>query len=346
MNLKLLHRTFCCSLFSLASCLSLSTCQLNAGESGSFAAIVKAVQPRIVKIYGAGGYAGLEAYQSGFLISADGAILTVRSTVLDTDDIQVTLDDGRKFAAKLVGIDPQMEIAVLKIEAEGLPHFELNAPQDRQAGLRVLAFSNLFRVAQGNEDASVQHGVVSAVTLLNARRGTFQSAYRGTVYVLDAITNNPGATGGAVTDRQGQLVGIIGKELRSRLTNTWLNYAIPVGELSGAAADILAGKTRVAARDERFRPEQPLVLEDLGLVLIPDVVERTPPYVDRIRPGSAADAAGVAADDLIVFVDGQLVASCQLLREAFDFIEPDATVQLTVLRGQELIEVELKANGQ
>ena len=327
----------------------LSTMAIAAEDAGSFASIARRVQPKIVKIYGAGGFAGLEAYQSGFLISADGAILTVRSTVLDTDDINVTLADGRKFSVSLVGIDPQLEIAVLKIEedaeVEALPFFDLSQQREATAGARVLAFSNLFRVAQGNEDASVQHGIVAAVTPLNARRGTYQSAYRGTVYVLDAVTNNPGAAGGAVTGRQGELLGIIGKELRSTLTNTWLNYAIPVSELAEAADDILAGKSRVIEHDERFRPQNPLTLADLGIVMVPDVVERTPPYVDRIVTDSPASLAGLMADDQIVFVDGQLVTSCRILIEAFEFKEHDATVRLTIMRGQELIEVELRAGG-
>src|SRR5437764_9471514 len=73
----------------------------------SFAQICKDVQPKIVKIFGAGGYRGLEPYQSGFLISADGHVLTAWSYVLDTEVITVVLDDGRKYNGKLVGADPR-----------------------------------------------------------------------------------------------------------------------------------------------------------------------------------------------------------------------------------------------
>ena len=80
----------------------------------------------------------------------------------------------------------------------------------------MLAFSNLYGVATGNEPASVLKGYVSAVTDLAARRGIFQTPYQGPVYVLDALTNNPGAAGGVLTDRRGQLAGILGKNSATR----------------------------------------------------------------------------------------------------------------------------------
>ena len=79
----------------------------------------------MVKIYGAGGLRDMEAYQSGILISPEGHILTVFSHVLDTDYITAVLADGRKFEAKLLGADPRLEVAVLKIDAAGLPCFDL-----------------------------------------------------------------------------------------------------------------------------------------------------------------------------------------------------------------------------
>ena len=135
---------------------------------------------------------GLEGYQSGFLISEQGHILTVWSYVLDTDYITVTLDDGRKFQGEIVGADPRLEIAVLKIETDGLQHFKLGDVVGVNPGSRILAFSNLFKIATGDEPNSVLHGIVAATTPLNARRGRFKTTYKGPVYILDAITNNPG----------------------------------------------------------------------------------------------------------------------------------------------------------
>ena len=149
--------------------------------SPSYHENVSKVQPKIVKIHGAGGFQRLEAYQSGFLISSDGLILTAWSYVLDTDYITVTLDDGRKYQAELKGYDPRIEIALLKIDADNLPHFNLDQAVELETGDRVLAFSNLYGVATGNEPASVLHGRVTAKTSLAARRSTLQTPYRGTV---------------------------------------------------------------------------------------------------------------------------------------------------------------------
>lgn len=311
-------------------------------ELPSFAEIVDEVQPKIVKIYGAGGLQRLEAYQTGFLISPDGHVLTVWSYVLDTDVLTVTLNDGRKFEAQLVGADPRMQIAVLKVEAEDLPHFRLGDSVDAATGSRVLAFSNLFGVATGNEPVSVMHGLVSAKSPLSARSGAFDVLYRGPVYVLDAITNNPGSAGGALTSRRGELLGLLGKELRNSLNNTWLNYAIPVPELIGPVDDILAGKRPPRAEEVQPKARQPLTLSRLGIVLVPDVLERTPPFIDDVRPESPAQRAELRPDDLIVFIEDRLVQSCKDLVDELDYVEYDASVKLTIMRGQQLIEVELR----
>jgi len=298
---------------------------------------------KVVKVYGAGGFRGLEAYQSGFLISAEGHVLTAWSYVLDTDEPTVVLGDGRKFPARLVGADPRLEIAVLKIDARGLDHFDLASAVDATAGARVLALGNLFGVAVGNEPVSVQHGIVSVRTELDARRGAFDTPYHGPIYVLDADTNNPGAAGGAVVTLDGRLVGIIGKELRSSQNDTWLNYAVPIGALRGAVEQILAGRSVAAAKTDEQGPAHPLTLAHLGLVMVPEVLPRTPPYVDLVRPDSPADRAGLKADDLVVLLNGRLIQSCRMLREELALLERDAAVHLSVIRGSQLMEFTLEA---
>lgn len=331
---------------AVAVCLMawLSASAAFAGSApGSLAEVAAAVQPKVVKIFGAGGYRGLEHYQSGFLISPDGDVLTVWSYVLDTESIQVVLHDGRALAARVVGVDPRLEVALLKIEAQGLDHFDLDAAERASVGARVLAFSNLYGVATGDEPASVQHGVVSAVTRLEARRGVFETPYRGPVYVLDAITNNPGAAGGALTDRRGRLLGMLGKELRNAQTNTWLNYAVPVDVLREVLPQLREG--RVVQRDvpPAISPENALNPELLGLILVPDVLERTPPFIDVVLPDSPAARAGLLPDDLVLFVNDRLVQSCKALRAELERVDRLDIVRLTVIRGQQLIEVELAA---
>jgi serine protease Do len=196
----------------------------------------------MVKIYGAGGFRGMEPYQSGMIVSPEGHILTVHSYVLDTDYITVVLSDGRKFEAKLLGADPRLEVAVLKINASDLPCFDLTKAVKGRPGENVLAFSNLFNVAIGDEPASVQHGIISALAKLEARQGIYETPYRGAVCVLDVKTNNPGAAGGALVTRRGELIGMLGKELKNALNFTYLNYAIPIDELNGSVEAVKAGK--------------------------------------------------------------------------------------------------------
>jgi serine protease Do len=315
--------------------------------AASFAAVARQVQPKVVKLYGAGGLRGLESYQSGMLISDKGHVLTVWSYVLDADEVTVVLDDGRRYSARHVAADPLTEIAVLKFEPAGdtLQFFDLSQSVTAQVGARVLAFSNLFGIAAGDEPVSMLRGVVSARAPLEARRGAFVTNFRGEVYVVDAAANNPGAAGGALTDSQGRLIGMLGKELRSSLTGTWLNYALPVAAFAPTVEEILAGRFTPPELKELDRPAQPLTLADLGLVLVPDVVTRTPPYVDRVLPDSAAARADLRPDDLVVMIDGQVASSCRDAVRLVERLEHDAAVRIAVLRDEELLEFTLKTES-
>ena len=313
-----------------------------AAES-SLSAVIAEVQPKIVKIFGAGGLRGLEAYQSGMLISPEGHVLTAFSYVLDTDYITAVLDDGRKFEARLLGADPALEVAVLKIDGKQLPCFELQQAATARAGERILAFSNVFGVAMGDEPASVQQGVVSVATTLAARRGVYETPYHGPVYVIDAVTNNVGAAGGALVTRRGELLGLLGKQLRNALNNTWLSYAVPIDALRKSVDDIRAGKFVAARSAEEKKPDRPLTLALLGVVLVPDVLPRTPPYVDQVFLGSPAAESGLRPDDLIVLLGNRLIQSCKSLGNELQYVDQDDPLRLTVLRGHELLELTLPA---
>jgi serine protease Do len=263
--------------------------------------------------------------------------------VLDADYITCTLDGGQKFEAKLLGADPRLEIAVLKIEGKDLPHFDLAKAATAVEGTRTLAFSNLFGIAVGDEPASVQRGVVAAVTALEARRGVFETLYSGQVYVVDAMTNNPGAAGGALTNARGELLGMLGKELRNARNNTWLNYATPIGELTASIELIRSGKAPTVSRSEiEKRLPNPITLEALGMVMMPNILPRTPPFVEKVRAGSPAAAAGVRPDDMVIFVDEKLVQSVAALKAALGQIANDDRVRLTLERDRKLVEVTLE----
>lgn len=314
--------------------------------SESSAEVIARTQPKLVKIYGAGGFRRLEAYQSGMLISPEGHVLTVWSYVLDTDRITVTLDDGRRFRAELLGADPQLEVAVLKIDAEDLACFDLSEAVEAPPATPVLAFSNLFGIASGAEPVSALHGYVSVKTRLAARRGAFETPYRGEVYVVDAMTNNPGAAGGALTDDKGRLVGMLGKELRNSLNNTWLNYAVPISKMESVVEEIRSGQfVSRPQRAEGPKPDNALDLATLGLRLVPDVLPRTPPFVDVVRQGSPAQRAGLRVDDLVLFVGERLVQSCRDLVAELALVPRDQGVKLTVMRGERLVEIRLSTDA-
>ena len=314
-----------------------------ATEAGELQAVIRGTARRVVKVYGAGGLTQFEAYQSGLMIDPSGRVLTVLSYVLDTDDVAVVLDDGRRFAARVVGADPLLELALLELERvdEPLPAFDLDQAVSLVAGQRILAASNLYGIASGDEPVSMQQGVVTATARLDARRGAYAAAYRGDAYILDAVVNNPGAAGGAVVDGQGRLGGVIGKELRSRATGGWLNYALPIEAVRQSVARMRRSDGAEAVDQPLLKPAAPLSLAKLGIVLVPELLPRTPPFVDAVFPGSPAAAAGLRPDDLIVGVDSAPIAASEALRDELARREADAPTTLSILRRGELIEATL-----
>jgi len=156
------------------------------------------------------------------------------------------------------------------------------------------------------------------------------------------MTNNPGAAGGALTNMKGELLGMLGKELRNARNNTWLNFALPAQELAPAVEAIESGQSPAVQPGNLKKVANPMVAGDLGLVLVPNVLERTPPFVDSVRPNSAAAKAGLHPDDPVLFVNNQLVQSCKDFSTELERLERDADVRLVVMRDGELTELTLK----
>jgi serine protease Do len=302
--------------------------------------LVRQAQRAAVKVYGAGG-GGLVAYQSGFLVSPAGHVATAWSYVLDVEPV-VVLDDGRRFNATIVGFEPKLELAVLKIEADDLPYLELAAEVPELAE-PILAVSNLFGIASGDEPASVMQGTVSSISRLDARRGTFKTPYTGTVMILDLVANNPGAAGGAVVDSKGRAIGMLGKELRDASAGVWLNYALPSSALREAIGNIVAGRAVVTTE-----PESPMLARDqshhpetLGMNLIPNVLENTPAFVDRVIAASAAARADVRPDDLVLLIGNVRIDSQRTLLDSLRRIDRRDPVVMTLQRGSQIVSVTL-----
>jgi serine protease Do len=340
----------------LAVLAGLPSSGLRADES--FASVAEKVNSKLVKLYGSGGLRGLASYGTGVLVSPDGYVLTVNSHLLDTRDLRVHLHDGTRYHAKVVNIEPELDLALVKIGTDKDPVTDLEFYDVFEAARRavvepgtgILAFSNEFQIATRDEPMSVQRGVVAAYGRLYGRKGIFEATYKGDVYVIDAITNNPGAGGGVVTNRKGDLLGLIGKELRNELTNTWINYAIPIG----ARIEVRSADDKVVPvtildmveKKERYKPVERKEKRDggggyHGIVLVPNVVEHTPPYVEDVQPGSPADKAGIHADDLIVYVDGLPVNDINSFKDLLSRYQPNMQVKLEVQRGKKLNTVSL-----
>jgi len=304
---------------------------LDARGDESFAAVSEKVNQKTVKVFGSGGFTGLVSYGTGALVSPDGYILTVASHMLDTQELRVHLPDGRRFQGKVVVIEPELDAALVKIDkVEDLQYFDVakaaQAPLAK-TGDWILAISNEFNVATRDEPMSVQHGVIAAYSKLHGRKGVFDAPYTGDVYVIDAITNNPGAGGGVITNRKGELIGIIGKELRNSLTNTWINYAVPIQVLAKFVTEGKAGKYKLIVK-----PKSSGTGGYHGIVLVPNVVERTPPYIEEVLPGSPAAKAGLKPDDLIVYVDGEQVLTVTAFKEILAKARPGTLVKLEIRR--------------
>jgi len=338
----------------------LGATSLSARADQSFAEVSQKVNQRLVKLFGSGGIKGLASYGTGVIVSPDGYILTIYSHILDTQDLRVHLYDGTRYHAKVVVTEPELDVALVKIgdeknKVEDLPYFDVFEAAKQplaETGSNVLAFSNQFQIATRDEPMSVMRGVIAAYAKLHGRIGIFEAPFSGNVYVIDAITNNPGAAGGVVTTRKGQLLGLIGKELRNELTNTWINYAMPISaSIEVRLPDNKMQKLAIldlVEKKEQYKPLDPKIKTKEGgggyhgIRFVPDVVERTPPYVDEVEVGSPAAKAGLKPDDLIVYVDGLPVASIQMFKETLSRYRPGDDLKLEVRRDDKLTTVGIK----
>lgn len=337
---------------------------------GAFAAIAFAQQPftpvaaevnkKLVKLFGAGGFKGLPSYGTGILVSDKGHILTCNNHILSTTDLRVHLYDGRFYQARVVAREPELDLALARIESEVdfLPHFDIEkaaAQPIAEAGTWIMALSNQFNIAVRDEPMSVQRGVIAAYAELRGRRGIFEAPFSGEVYFTDTIANNPGAAGGAIVNRKGELLGVIGRELKNTLSDTWINYAVPVQAKVEILRDEKVVKVDVVTFVKEsiagtYKQGEKRVRADRGgfhgIVLVPNAVGVTPPYVEEVLPDSPAAKSGLRPDDLIVYMDGELVPSIKIFRDIMKQVGPGTEVKLDVQRANKLVSVKVKLTEQ
>ena len=213
----------------------------------------------------------------------------------------------------------------------------------------VLSAGNAFKVAEGDEPPSLAHGVFSTRTRLDARIRLRDFPYHGEVLVIDAITSNPGAPGSPLVNIDGELVGLIGREVISNLTHTHLNYALPRDALSAFVARTLSQPPGgdVAHRDTGESSESRKVeAVDLGIRISKAGFQSVLPFVDRVRRDSAAARAGVRKDDLILSVNGRNVADINEYESRIASLEVDDPVDLVIRRGREILAVRIETTSK
>jgi len=295
-------------------------------DSGNvFADSLAYAQRRCVKIYGAQ-IGRVEGYATGLLISPNGLVLTGQGVFLSGSSIRVVLPDGSKHLAQVFRRSDTLQAAILKIAADTPEYFEIPEKMPAEKGDWVMAVTNLFKVADGTEELSVNLGIISLRTELDARRGTQDVPYKGEVLIVDAITSNPGAEGGALVTVDGKLAGMVGKIIESKSTNTRLNYAVPADLLH----QFVTGK--LTDTPEVVRGHGPA---DLGIRLFTlGATKRTPAYVDAVVPGSPAEKAGLRKDDLILTMDGEFINSIRDYKKALAELKPGEEIVVVVKRGE------------
>ncbi len=273
-----------------------------------------------------------EGLGSGVIVSPDGYILTNNHVIEGADELKVTLADDRDFPARLVGADPKTDVAVLKIEAEGLPVLPL-ADSDRvRVGDIAFAVGNPLGVGQ-----TVTMGIVSAKG--RSRLGLLErvSGYEDFIQTDAAI--NMGNSGGALIDARGRLIGVNSAIISPSRGNIGIGFAIPVNLArfimnslveTGTVARGYLGVTSGTLTAE--------LAEQLGLARGTRGV-----IITEIDAASPAEAAGLRRADVIVALNGQNVLTWEELRVLVAQSLPDSKVSLKVFRdGQtRTVEVEL-----
>ena len=265
---------------------------------------------------------------SGVILSNDGYIVTNNHVIEDANEIEVVLNDKRTFTAKLIGTDPNTDLALLKIEATDLPTIEIGNSDDLRVGEWVLAVGNPF-----NLTSTVTAGIVSAkarsINILN-------SDMKIESFIQTDAAVNPGNSGGALVNTRGQLVGI--NTAIASQTGSYAGYAfaIPTAIMQKVVADLRQyGTVQRALLGIRMLDITQQVKDQLSLESMEGV------YVGEVISGSAADKAGMKAGDVIVQVDGRPINASSQLQEQIGRKNPGDQITILVRRGQRSLTLQV-----
>jgi Do/DeqQ family serine protease len=260
---------------------------------------------------------------SGVIISAEGYILTNNHVIEGADEIEVVLNDSRRSRAKVIGTDPDTDLAILKVSLDRLPVITLGNSDALQVGDPVLAIGNPFGVGQ-----TVTSGIVSALGRNQLGINTFEN------FIQTDAAINPGNSGGALVDGNGHLMGI-NTAIYSRSGGSMgIGFAIPVSTaklvLEGIVKDGVVRRGWIGVEPAELSPE---LIDTFGVkakrgVLITGVLQNGPAAQAGIRPG-----------DVIVEVAGKQVASVSELLSGVAALKPGTPSRFRILRRDDSMEL-------
>lgn len=262
---------------------------------------------------------------SGFIISEDGYILTNNHVVEGADRLRVKLLDRREFTAKVVGRDPDTDVAVIKIDATGLHPVTFGNSDELRIGEWVLAIGNPL-----GEDFSftVTAGIVSAKGRLLRGLEQPDRSYRIHDFIQTDAAINPGNSGGPLVNVHGQVVGINSAIASPTGFFQGYGFAVPINLARTVAEQLIAhGKVTRAILGIAIRPVEPEDAAYVGMDSIRGVVVE-----DFSIPDSPAKEAGIQPGDVIVEVDGQPIEYVAQLQQLVGFKRPGDRVRVTVVR--------------
>ncbi|WP_068470063.1 DegQ family serine endoprotease [Candidatus Protochlamydia phocaeensis] len=267
---------------------------------------------------------------SGVIVSPDGYILTNSHVVHDMDAINVQLTDGREFKAKVLGDDPNSDLALIKIEAQNLPYLTLGNSDDIEVGQWVAAIGNPFGL-----QATLTVGVVSA----KSRNNLDIARYEDFIQTDAAI--NRGNSGGPLVNLDGEVIGInTAIATNSSSSYMGIGFAIPSNMAKHVMEEILSdGKVSRGFLGVSLQSIDYNLAKAFGL----DKVEGA--LVANVVKGSPADKAGIQTEDIILKINDRPVENAAALRNAIYMMKPGTRVDLTILRKDKIMQLPLEVGN-
>lgn len=267
---------------------------------------------------------------SGVIISADGYIVTNNHVVKGADKLEVTLNDKRSFNGRIIGSDPNTDLALVKIEATDLPIVQFGNSDDLKIGEWVLAVGNPFGLT-----STVTAGIVSA----KARRisGNMPGSQMGIEsFIQTDAAVNPGNSGGALVNTSGELVGINTAIFSETGNYAGYSFAIPSTIVSKVIADLRQyGTVQRAVMGIGFQEITSALAQEKNL----DVLEGV--YVGEVYDLSAAMEAGIEEGDIITSINGVKIKNGAALQEQISRYRPGDKIKVSILRNGKQHEIGL-----